>query len=367
MKHMKSPFSNPFLGAFCAAVLATSGWALAQEEAAPPAGEAGGDAAAAAEAPAAPAVPVKPRPSDVLPLASKGLLLDVSNTGKHFVAVGTRGTILLSNSGLHTEWAQVQAPVRSPLTSVYFADQQNGWVVGHDAVILHTTDGGTSWKLQNFQPELEKPFLDVLFTDASTGFAVGAYGLFYKTTDGGNNWAQVDAPAIRQDELHFNSIAKLGNGNLFIAGEQGMLGISTDGGNTWEKLASPYEGSYFGVLPVGEAGALIYGLRAHIYVTQNAKTGPWKQVDTKSVVSLFGGTLLPDGRAALVGINGTILLVDPASGAVREQRVKIREKDKIGIEREKIIASSLSSAVPLDGNGLLLVGEEGVRTTALVQ
>lgn len=356
------------LAVFGAAML-SAGWALAQDEAQAPAAE---EAAPAEAAPAAeiggevPAAPVKPRNSDVLPLASRGLLLDVVNTGKRFVAVGTRGSILLSNSGKPADWAQVQAPVRSPLTAVYFADPLNGWVVGHDAVILNSKDGGTTWKLQNFQPELEKPFLDVLFLDALNGFAVGAYGLMYRTADGGNTWTEVDAPAIRGDELHFNSITRLADGKLFIAGEQGMLGVSADNGTTWEKLPSPYEGSYFGVLPVGPTGAMVYGLRGNIYVNPDLGGGSWKKVETASVVSLFGGTLLADGRAALVGINGTILLVDPASGKVREQRVKIREKDKIGVEREKIIASSISSAVPM-ASGLLLVGEEGVRTTALVQ
>ena len=44
--------------------------------------------------------------------------------------------------------------------------------MGHDAAILHTTDGGKTWTLQNFQPELEKPFLDVLFLDNQHGFAM---------------------------------------------------------------------------------------------------------------------------------------------------------------------------------------------------
>lgn len=352
----------------CGSALLTAGWALAQDDAAPAEEEAAAEDAAAA-APVPPpgiSTEVKARLSDVLPLASRGLLLDVTNNGKHFVAVGTRGSILLSNSGKPADWAQVQAPVRSPLTAVSFADERNGWAVGHDAAILNSKDGGASWILQNFQPELEKPFLDVLFLDAQNGFAVGAYGLFYRTADGGGTWSIVEAPAIREAELHFNAITKLGNGKLFIAGEQGMLGVSADGGSTWEKMTSPYEGSFFGALPVGETGVMVFGLRGNIYINSDVAGGEWKKVATDSVVSLFGGTLLADGRAALAGINGTILLVDPATGAVREQRVKIREKDKIGVEREKIIASSISAAIPM-GAGLLLVGEEGVRTTALVQ
>lgn len=122
---------------------------------------------------------IKPLPSEIMPLTPNGLLLDIVNTGEHLIAVGDRGAVVASNDGV--KWAQVQTPTRAPLTAVAFADARNGWAVGHDAVILHTADGGRSWEIQNFEPELEMPLLDVLFLDAQRGFAVGAYGLFYRT------------------------------------------------------------------------------------------------------------------------------------------------------------------------------------------
>src|SRR5690606_40556522 len=131
------------------------------------------------------------------------------------------------------------------LTAVTFADENNGWAVGHDAVILHTADGGETWTLQNFEPELEKPFLDVLFLDAQRGLAIGAYGLFYSTADGGQTWSEVETP-IREDEWHFNAITRLNNGTLLIAGETGTLAMSTDEGLTWTALESPYDSSLFG-------------------------------------------------------------------------------------------------------------------------
>ncbi|HEX4895476.1 MAG TPA: YCF48-related protein [Solimonas sp.] len=335
----------------CAA--AATGLALAQDEAAPeevadPAAEAvvEDEAAAESEAPAAPAVPVKAMDSEIMPLTPKGLLLDVTNTGKRLIAVGDRGGIIASVNG--QDWVQVKAPVRSVLTALSFADENNGWAVGHDATILATTDGGRTWKLQNFQPELEKPFLDVLFVDASKGFAVGAYGLFYQTIDGGQNWAEVSSP-IREEELHFNGIARLANGDLFIAGEQGMLAVSADGGATWTKVTSPYESSLFGVQPFGEKGALIYGLRGNAYVTQDARGGEWTKLETNSVASIFGGLSLEDGGYALVGLNGVIFLVD-GSGAVRSLQTPT--------------GTPLSAAVAF-GNGLLAVGESGVQRVSL--
>jgi photosystem II stability/assembly factor-like uncharacterized protein len=282
------------------------------EEAAPSGAASSAPADAGTDAAAAPAAPIKPRPAELMPNASHSLMLGLVDTGEHLIAVGDRGEILASNDGKN--WAQVPVPVRAPLTAVAFADAKNGWAVGHDAAIVHTADGGKTWDLQNFQPELEKPFLSVLFLDTQHGFAVGAYGLFDETTDGGKTWTEVKADEIRGDEFHIYSISKLGNGNLLVAGEQGLLGMSTDSGKTWKKLPPAYEGTLFGSTAVGEKGALLCGLRGHAYLSQDAGSGKWQQLETNTTASLFGCGPAGQGQAIMVGLNGLVMLVDTASG-----------------------------------------------------
>lgn len=335
-----------------AVLLLSAGWAVAQDDVAVEEAAAADESAGAATEDAAPAAkPVKPRPSEIMPLAPKSLMLGLANTGKVLVAVGERGNIVVSKDGRN--WAQVQAPARAALTAVSFADDKNGWAVGHDAVILHSADGGRSWTLQNFEPELEKPLLSVLFLDANTGFAVGAYGLFKKTVDAGKTWTEADAPEIRADELHFNSIVKLNDGSLFIAGEQGMLGHSADGGATWRKLASPYDASLFGALPVGDKGALIYGLRGNAYLSTDVAAGNWTRIETGTVASFFGGAVLGSGQLALVGLNGSLVLVGADGSNVHP--VKIGD-----------LSSTLSAALPF-GSSLIVAGEQGVREVANVK
>jgi photosystem II stability/assembly factor-like uncharacterized protein len=299
---------------------------------------------AAADAPATVPVSVKPRPSEMMPKARYAPIMGVVDTGEHLIAVGDHGEVLASNNG--KDWAQVQTPVRSPLTAVSFADPQDGWAVGHDAVILHTSDGGKTWTLQNFQPDLEKPFLSVLALDKDHAYAVGAYGLFYQTSDGGGTWTEVNAPAVRGDELHLYSIRKLGNGDLFIAGEQGTMGLSTDGGKTWTKLKSPYEGTYFGSVPVDGKGVLVCGLRGNAYLTQDITKPDWKKIDTTAPTSLFGCEAVDDHTAVMVGLNGIIQLVDTTTGA--DRNVKSPGD------------TPYSDVTPFKG-GLVLVGESGIQ------
>ena len=316
--------------------------------------EEGGEAAApAGEAAEAPAIPVKPRPAEIMPLTPKNLLLDVYYTGERYIAVGDRGGIIASAkpSANPADWTQVPVPVRAALTAVHFPDAKHGWAVGHDAAIVATEDGGQTWTLQNFAPDLEKPLLDVLFLDTSHGFAVGAYGLFLQTEDAGKTWSEVEAPAIREEEVHFNALIKLGDGSLFIAGESGMLAVSGDQGKTWTKLTSPYDSSLFGALPVGDKGAVIYGLRGNVFLSQDVRGNKWTKLETHSVASMFGGAALPSGDLALVGLNGVILIASPA-GTVRALQTPT--------------GTPLSAAVAVNG-GLLAVGESGVQAIASLQ
>lgn len=289
----------------------------------------------------------KPLPSEIMPLAPKALLLDIVRNDGRYIAVGERGALLVSNNG--RSWAQVQIPTRATMTTVAFADARNGWAAGHDAAIVHTTDGGRSWTLQNFQPDLEKPVLDLLPLDAQNAIAVGAYGLMLRTGDAGKTWTAVDNLSFNPDELHLNSIGKLANGDLFIAGEQGLMAISSDQGQSWKKLESPYEGSYFGVLPHGAQGAMVFGLRGNVYICDNARSPKWTAVNTGTVDSMFGGAEL-GGTAVLVGLNGAILRVN-ADGSVQRQRADA--------------GTPLSGVVGLGSGEILAVGESGAQAIKL--
>jgi photosystem II stability/assembly factor-like uncharacterized protein len=297
---------------------------------------------------------LKPRPAEIAPLAAKNLLLGLAQADGQLLAVGDRGTIIRSSDG--ENWQQSPAPVHATLTAVAFADADNGWAVGHDATILHTTDGGKTWTLQNFQPQDSKPVLSVLALDAQRAYATGAYGMFLATTDGGQTWAQLDAPALLEDGLHLNALIRLNSGELFVTGEIGLAGVSKDG-TEWKRLSLPYEGSLFGALPWGEKGALIFGLRGNVLLTDDVHANRWTAVKTGTVHSMFGGAPLPGGGAVLVGADGAILLV----GADGKARVVPPIQDEKGLG-----AGTLSAALPWKDQ-LLVVGEIGVNRVRLPQ
>ena len=88
---------------------------------------------------------------------------------------------------------------------MYFSDAQHGWLVGIDALILHTNDGGQTWQVQHGSTEVreleqvgfgqayDNPSLYAIAVQGSTGIAAGEIGAIYLSNDGGQTWVRQEA------------------------------------------------------------------------------------------------------------------------------------------------------------------------------
>ncbi len=310
-------------------------------------------------------------------LAHRSLLLDGIATDDLMVVTGERGHVLISRDQ-GTTWVQSAVPAKTMLTGVWFADADNGWVVGHDTLILKTADGGQSWQQVFSAPENEEPLFDVWFDDASNGYAIGAYGLFMQTRDGGANWETLEfdpveyvpdaeltdeegGEAIEDDDeddweddlpfdYHLNHIAAGSNGLLYIAGEAGNFFRSRDRGTSWEWLTPPYEGSFFGLLPLDGDALLLFGMRGNLFRSEDAGD-TWTKVDTGTQATLNQGARLSDGRVVIAGMQGILLISDDDGRSF----TSVRRPDR----------KHVASVLPVDDGGAVVLGESGVyRLTA---
>lgn len=284
--------------------------------------------------------------------ASHTLLLDVASLGKRLVTVGDRGHILYSDDN-GASWVQAKVPTKQMLTAVFFIDDSHGWAVGHDAQILASTDGGTTWVKQFEDLEREAPLLDVWFKDRNNGYAVGAYGALLETTDGGANWEDVSDRMDNEDAYHLNAIVEVKDSGLFIVGEQGAMFRSADWGRTWETLEGPYEGSLFGALGADEAGALlVYGLRGHLFRSADFGT-TWQAISLNTAnngpleFGLADGNRLADGSIVVVGHGGTVL--------------KSTDNGRTFNVTNRADRLSLAGVAAMENGNLILVGQGGVH------
>ena len=315
-----------------------------------------------------------PVPAVYAPRADSSLLLDVTRAGSDWVSVGQHGDILTSADG--NTWKQVPAPADTTLTRVRFVDATHGWAIGYDGTILGTEDGGKKWTLLQFDAAWGKPYFDILFSDPNNGLIAGANGTLKRTTDGGKTWEAVASDVLSESPNIYNLVA-LGDGSYLMVGERGFMARSTDKGVTWTQLKSPYTGSYFGLLAVGNSGALMFGLRGNaFYAADISKAAPltakdveelkaaaanaetatnnvspvsevagWVRLASEDTEPLFGGSVGSDGRVVLVGQNGRVMEADLAGGALK---------------RLDIGSNINMNAALIDGGSLVVVGTSGV-------
>ena len=308
------------------------------------------------------------KPAEIEPLAPASLLLDLAVAGSRLVAVGERGHVLLSDDQGAT-WRQAKAvPTRAMLTAVFFADAEYGWAVGHDETIINTVDGGETWTRTHFSPESQQPLLDLWFANRVSGIAVGAYGAYFTSNDGGRHWSSAkfapppaktpthdgeaapdEGPSLQEEgppDYHLNRIVGVGN-RLYVAAEGGQLYRSDDRGATWRVLPSPYEGSFFGLVPIRGEGLLAFGLRGHLYKSADAGE-TWAQLDSHTTAMLTDGIAINDLRVIISGLAGVMLV----SGDGGETFRLTQQDDRKG----------LSALLPGPAGKVIVAGEGGVRT-----
>jgi len=313
-------------------------------------------------------------------LAAHSLLVAVASAGERLVAVGDRGIIVLSDDK-GGSWTQaVSVPTQVLLTGVCFLDAQHGVAVGHDEVILTSADAGRSWQRTHYAPEAQRPLLDVWCGADRHVITVGAYSAYLTSEDAGASWRQVSftpaawpkaatparsgsaPPAADRAGMaaaeqgaagggyHLNRIVAGSAGRLYIAGEAGHLYRSDDGGSRWLTLPSPYEGSFFGVLPLAGEAVLAFGLRGNLYRSEDAGSS-WRRVETGTAEMLDGATRLDDGTVAIVGLSGVVLVSRDAGRTF----MLLQQADRAG----------LAAAVTAADEKLAAVGEGGARVIAV--
>jgi photosystem II stability/assembly factor-like uncharacterized protein len=130
-------------------------------------------------------------------------------------------------------WIQKTSPTAKSLTRIQFVDTLHGWASGDSGIVIHTTNSGQNWVIQNtgFSGSIE----DLYFVNRNLGWAVGNDVYFsgtkiLKTTNGGLNWQISVYP---DTSIVFSAIYFLDSLSGFLSGFTGQIYKTTNGALNW--------------------------------------------------------------------------------------------------------------------------------------
>lgn len=131
-------------------------------------------------------------------------------------------------------WTRHAAPTQDTFHNAFFLNDSKGWVISHNTgLVLHTSNGGESWKIQ---ARLNEGYLEsIFFLDKKRGFICGDGGRIYQTVDGGANWKLIgdfEKTAAFYTVHFFNKQRGFATG-IDSKNRQALFIETQDGGKTW--------------------------------------------------------------------------------------------------------------------------------------
>jgi len=151
-------------------------------------------------------------------------------------ATGTYSVMKSTDGGI--SWFQIDTTnFYAHFRSLYFINRDTGTVVGAQATVRTTTNGGVSWTTRIVYIPVQfggdSTLYDIIYVNALTGFASGNHGIVIKTTNGGINWSYI--PSGSGSTLPALYFTDANNGT--VVGYP-YIGRTTNGGVNW--ISQPY-------------------------------------------------------------------------------------------------------------------------------
>jgi photosystem II stability/assembly factor-like uncharacterized protein len=235
----------------------------------------------------------QPTPSPIFNLFS--FSFPSVNTG-FAVGYGNR-MIKTTNSGNNWFNISIFSNTAQDLNSVWFNNENTGWMCSTNDTLYHTTNSALTW---NRQMKLQSDGQKIFFIDSNTGWIL-AQPRLYKTTDAGLNWAVVNT----QMGQYFTFSSANTGWMASYPGGGSIIHKTTDGGSTW---AAQYSTSDFRVIYslefIDDNTGWAAGYREHILKTTNGGVNWIQQRDMGNSTPLVSMDFIDNNTGWVTGGSG---------------------------------------------------------------
>lgn len=132
-------------------------------------------------------------------------------------------------------WKILTLPTESIFSDVAFVDDSDrGWLVGTQATLFETNDGGDTWEQKAIDLGDEKIAFDAVSFSGQEGWIIGKPSIMLHTKDGGTNWSRIALSSKLPGSP--DGIVALAPDTAEMVTDLGAIYKTTDGGKNWKAL-----------------------------------------------------------------------------------------------------------------------------------
>ncbi|WP_340239953.1 Ig-like domain repeat protein [Emticicia soli] len=222
-----------------------------------------------------------------------------------------RGNILHTTDGGAT-WRNQTTGITRDLFGIYFINNTQGWAVGPSGTIITTNDGGTTWTPQTSGST--RDLYGVYFTSSTQGWAVGGYGTILTTSNGGSTWTTQTSGILNG----LRKVVFVSGTKGWVVGNNGKILTTNDGGSTWTEQTSGVTQQLNGVSFTSATNGCVVGNEGKILTTTNGGS-TWTSRTSGSAVNLYGVHLSSGTDGWATGDYNTILKTTDGGASWTEQ------------------------------------------------
>jgi photosystem II stability/assembly factor-like uncharacterized protein len=236
-----------------------------------------------------------------------------SPNGIDVFALGNEGVLICNNGG--DTWSPVSIPTTEHLRSIFFLNEQIGYIGADRGVILKTTDGGKSWKDLGANIQGVSSVSEIVFLNEFQGYVCGFNYMQY-TEDGGLTWDYVPGFEATGELFQLQEMQFLNKQVGYVCGDVGLMYKTTDGGQTWNLQETGVLESLQDMIFLDENMGFACGFEGTIIYTEDGGEN-WTSM-TAPLNEHFRAIDFSDNRGLITTQQGNILFLDDFTTDTKE-------------------------------------------------
>jgi len=211
----------------------------------------------------------------------------------------------------YNPWQVINVPTDAKLLDIGFADNsQHGYLVGSNATLLETNDGGETWQPLKLELDDSRYRFNSVSFSGQEGWIVGEPSLLLHTTDEGQSWSRI----ALSEKLPGNPIAitAIAPNTAEMATDVGAIYQTSDGGQNWKASLEAAVGVVRNLERSADGKYIAVSAKGSFYSTWNPGENAWEPHNRNSSRRLENMGFTKDGQMWLLARGGQVQFSDPA-------------------------------------------------------